>query len=55
MHAVGHALELWLKMYVDRYRLLPTMRAQSLGHDAPRYARPTPGYVEAVVITFTRV
>jgi hypothetical protein len=28
------------------------MRTQSLGHDAPRNARPTPEYVEAVVVAF---
>jgi hypothetical protein len=42
-------------MCVERCRLFPTKRIKSLGHDAPRNARPTPEYVEAVDVAFFRV
>jgi hypothetical protein len=54
MCAFGQALEICFKMYVERCRLLPTTRTQTLGYDAPRNARPTPEYVEAVVVGVCR-
>jgi hypothetical protein len=52
MRAFDQALSLWLKMYVERWRFLPATRTHSLGHDAPRNSRPTPEYMETVVVAF---